>query len=160
MAIVIIGGKEHHVPELNFVALERAWPKINEALINMDPVTVVGCAMSVIAAGLMEAEDFDIENYGIKAEQLSGQGSVDDQIYQALTYRIKKQTKSAEVEGIRKAFHGVLMEAGLEVDMGELMKQLLDSPQVLPGLNRSMATAPLTSPSLSPQDTREEAGTE
>ena len=71
MAKVTVGGTQYEVPELNFIALERSWPFIEEAMTALDPMKGVSAALHIIAAGLVEADNFDPATYNIKPEDIS-----------------------------------------------------------------------------------------
>lgn len=154
MAKVIIGGTEYEVPELNFIALERAWPFIEEAMTELDPMKGVSAAIHIIAAGLMEADHFDPETYGIHVKDLSLTQDREDQVF-ALTARfLKRKTKATEISGIREAVVVISREAGLEPEEGEDLPQggMMGPP--------SPETLAPTSQNLLPQDARGAVGTE
>jgi hypothetical protein len=149
MAKVTIGGTEYEVPEMNFAALERAWPFVNEAMVSLDPMKGPAAGLCIIAAGLMEADHFDRTKFGMTAVEMLG----DDQVFDRLVLFLKKKVKAKEIASIRAAVDQINEEAGLEAVKGELFP-----PQADPELNPSLETAPTSSQSLSPQDTVEETG--
>jgi hypothetical protein len=149
MAKVTIGGTEYEVPEMNFAALERAWPFVNEAMVSLDPMKGPAAGLCIIAAGLMEADHFDRTKFGMTAVEMLG----DDQIFDRLVIFLKKKVKAKEIASIRAAVDQINEEAGLEAVKGELFP-----PQADPELNHSQETAPTSSQSLSPPDTVEETG--
>src|SRR4051812_21042465 len=149
MAKVTIGGTEYEVPEMNFAALERAWPFVNEAMVSLDPMKGPAAGLCIIAAGLMEADHFDRTKFGMTAVEMLG----DDQIFDRLVLFLKKNVKAKEIASIRAAVDQINEEAGLEAVKGELFPPQADSE-----LNHSQETAPTSSQSLSPLDTVEETG--
>lgn len=150
MAIVKIGGTDYEVPEMNFAALERAWPFVMEAMIVQDPMKGVSAGVKIIAAGLIEADHFDPKNFNIEPGEMLG----DEQMFDRVVYFLKKKIKAKEIDGIRKAVDQINQEAGLEPAPGEAIEPLLEQVRQ----NLSQETAPTSSPSLSPPDTKEEAG--
>jgi hypothetical protein len=151
MAKVTVGGTEYEVPEMNFAALERAWPFVEQAMLAQDPMKGVAAGICIIAAGLVEADHFDKTQFGIGAEEALG----DEQTFDRVVYFLKRKIKAKEIEGIRKSVDQINQEAGLEPVSGEDSPPTADQTQ-----NHSTETAPTSSQSLSPQDTREEAGAE
>lgn len=157
MADITIGGTKYYVPEMNFLAMERAWPYIQEATETLDPMKGASTALAVFAAAIMEGEEFNPEkDFGIQnADSLS-----DSQIHTQVTHFFKKKLKGTEVGVIRPTMFEVLKEAGLEVTEGEALMAL---QAALGGMEEdpspSMGIAQSTSPSSSPQDARVEAGT-
>jgi hypothetical protein len=150
MAIVKIGGTDYEVPEMNFAALERAWPFVMEAMIVQDPMKGVSAGIKIIAAGLIEADHFDPKKFNIEPGEMLG----DEQMFDRVVYFLKKKIKAKEIDGIRKAVDVINQEAGLEPAPGEAIEPLLEQVRQ----NLSQETAPTSSPSLSPPDTKEEAG--
>lgn len=152
MAKITIGGTEYEVPELNFVALERAWPYVEQAQISQDPMQAVSAGLHIIASGLCEAEHFDKANYGITDEGLLPNLDRDDQIFHGVVYFLRKRLKASEIGPAQLGIMEILREAGLDADPGELL-------QMASMQNRSTETSQTSSPSSSPQDAKEEAGT-
>jgi hypothetical protein len=150
MAIVTVGGTEYEVPEMNFAALERAWPFVEEAMMTQDPMKGVAAGINIIAAGLLEAEHFDKTKFDIAEDEMLGQ----DQTFERIVYFLKKKIKAREIEGIRKSVDQINVEAGLEPAPGEALPPLAD----LVKQNLSEETAQILSPSSSPPDTAEETG--
>lgn len=154
MAIVKIGGTDYEVPELNFVALERAWPFIEEAMTALDPMKGVSAAIHIIAAGLVEADNFDQSTYGIKPEDLDARLDREDQIFTLTAKFLKRKTKATEISGIREAVVEISREAGLEPKEGE------DEPVGVEGTTSlSPETSAPTSPSSLQPGAKEAAGT-
>ena len=154
MAIVKIGGTNYEVPELNFVALERAWPFIEEAMTALDPMKGVSAAIHIIAAGLIEADNFDPATYGIKPEGISPTRDREDQVFELTAKFLKRKTKATEIPGIRAAIIEISKEAGLEPEEGE------DEPVEAEGTaNLSPETSAPTSPSSLQPGAKEAAGT-
>lgn len=153
MANVTIGGTDYQVPELNFIALERAWPFIEEAMTELDPMKGVSAAIHIIAAGLVEADNFDQSTYGIKPEDLSPTRDREDQVFNLTAKFLKRKTKATEISGIREAVVEISREAGLEPKEGE------DDPVEEAGtMNPSPETSAPTSQSLLQPDAKGEAG--
>lgn len=150
MAIVTVGGTEYEVPEMNFAALERAWPFVTEAMIAEDPLKGVSAGICIIAAGLLEADHFDQTKFGMDADEMLG----DDQRFDRVVRFLKRKIKAKEIDGIRKSVDQINQEAGLEPATGEPLPPL--AGQTFQSL--STETAQSSSPSLSPPDTVEEIG--
>lgn len=153
MAKITIGGKEYLIPEMNFLAVERAWPYVTEATETVD--TMVGCsaAIAIFASGLMEADDFKLEDYLLDPTLRS-----DVLIHQGVTRFLKKKLKGNEMSKVRDTMFEVLKEAGLEVTLGEAPQSSQDEDDLAdPSL--STETAPDTSQSSSQPALKEEAGT-
>lgn len=142
MAKVTIGGTVYEVPEMNFAALERSWPFVDKAMFSLDPMQGPSAGISIIAAGLMEADWFKPSEFGIKPEEMLGE----EQVFERVTKFLKKKLKARELEQVRQAVNKICEEAGLEeAKPGE--------PQPLLGAekNGSTETAPNTSTSSPPQ---------
>lgn len=133
MATVVINKITYEVPELNFSALERAWPYLNEATTSFDPIKAVSAAINVIAAGLIEAPHFNPSDFGIDESKLSSTVDRDEQVFFLVAQFLKKATLAREIAGIREALMKIAQEAGLEAPSGE---DLEDQPS----LNLSMET--------------------
>jgi len=119
MAIATINRIPYDIPELNFSALERAWPYINEAMSNPDPMKGVSAALRVIAAGLIESKHFDPNVFGIASLDLKPTLDREDQLFDQVTVFLKRNTKATEIAGIRDTVLAIAKEAGLETDEGE-----------------------------------------
>lgn len=150
MAIVTVGGTEYEVPELNFAALERAWPFVEQAMLAQDPMKGVAAGISIIAAGLLEADHFDKTKFGIAEDEMLGE----EQTFDRIVYFLKKKIKAKEIDGIRKSVDQINVEAGLEPVPGEALPPLADRV----AQNLSAETAPTSSLSSSPPDMKEEVG--
>lgn len=150
MARVTIGGTEYEVPEMNFAALERAWPYVEESMTTLDPMKGPSAGISIIAAGLMEADHFDKTKFGIGADEMLGE----EQIFDRMVKFLKKKLKAKEIEQVRQAVDQINREAGLEPEEGEA-----PAPQAeeTPG-SPSEEIAQSSSQSSSPPDVKEEAG--
>lgn len=154
MAKITIGDRDYIVPEMNFAAVELAWPAIDQATRAFDPMTGTSSALAVIAAGLMEAPEFNRADFGIKDEEVLE----DKEIHERVTRFLKKACKASQLGDIKEGMFKILEEAGLEVEEGELMGALVEALGVtLP--NPSQETAPATSPSSAPQTSVVETGT-
>jgi hypothetical protein len=150
MASAVIGGIKYEVPELNFIALEKAWPFIERAIITQDPMEGTSAGVSIIAAGLLEAEGFDPTGFGIaEDEKLSW-----DDTFDRVVIFLKRALKSGEIGNVRTCVEQITEEAGLREDEpGEAQAPVEE--EAIP----STETAPDTSQSSLPLDAREEAGT-
>lgn len=155
MARVAIGGTEYEVPELNFIALERSWPFIEEAMTALDPMKGVSAALHIIAAGLVEADNFDPATYGIKAEDIKPQLDRDTQVFELTAKFLKRKTRATEISGVRQAIVEITKEAGLEPEEGEGDTAEVEGA----ALNLSPETSTHTLPSSSRRDAKGEAGT-
>ena len=155
MATITIGGTNYEVPEMNFLAIERAWPFVLEATTELDPIAGAGAAISVIAAGIMEADYFKPSDFNI------GDDVPDKEVHQKLSYYLKKQLKATELVNVKDTMLEVLKEAGLEVTEGEAIAASTAAPETAAGSpSLSPETAPDTSSSSLPQDAKGEAGTQ
>lgn len=152
MAKVTVGGTEYEVPEMNFAALERAWPFVEQAMLAQDPMKGVAAGICIIAAGLVEADHFDKTQFGIEPDEILG----DEQTFDRVVYFLKRKIKAKEIEGIRKSVDQINQEAGLEPIPGEGEPAVPDQETQ----SYSTETAPTSSQSSSPQDTKEEVGSE
>jgi len=147
---ITIGSKNYDLPEMNFAAIERAWPFIEEATLMLDPIRGTAAGLRIIAACLLEDENFEEARFGIRPE---AELTMDEK-FEAVTLFFKKQLKARELEQVRDAIIAVLKNADLirDVEQGEAEAGQEASP--------SMETAPATSPNSSPQAVREAVGTE
>lgn len=153
MAKVIIGDKPYEIPELNFIALERAWPFMEIAMTSLDPMKGVAAAICIVAAGLLETENFDPANFGITEEDINPNTDATTQVFDLVVLHLKRKTKATEIAGIREAIVEISREAGLEAAEGEPDQGEEEA------LNPSMGTSAPSSPSSSLPVAKEEAGT-
>lgn len=150
MATITIGGVTYDLPEMNFLAIERAWPYVEEASMTLDPMKGPSAALAVFAAAMMEADDFDPANFGVDPSVTS-----DVRIHLEVTKFLKKRLKGTELPRVKDAMFAMLEEAGLEVTEGEALRSLGEallataSPETALDISQS---------SLQP-DAKEEAGT-
>lgn len=144
MATLTVGGKEYNVPEMNFLAVERAWPHVVEATAAFDPMKGSAAAIAVIAAAMFEGENFNREEWGIDADVPN------DLAYQNLITIIKRRMKATEISSAKDTMLKILEEGGLQVSEGELLESL-GLVESLPDLP-SPETAEDTSQSLSQQE--------
>ena len=149
MAIVTVGGTEYEVPEMNFAALERAWPFVEEAMLAQDPMKGVAAGICIIAAGLIEAPHFDRIKFGILEDEVLG----DQQTFDRVVLFLKRNIKAKEIDGIRKSVDQINQEAGLEPASGEA-----PAPGAAQEQSPSTETAQTSSPSSSPPAAVEETG--
>lgn len=163
MATIIIGGKTYVIPEMNFMAIERAWPHVEKATSTIHPMDGVSAALGVFAAGLMEAEDFKQEDFDVSDYEVgtSEAPTFDEHVHRGVHLFLKKGLKGTEMDKVRVTMFEVLKEAGLEVSEGEqpaLAAAVLgqEDPNQL---NLSPGTAADTLPNSLPQDAKEDPGT-
>lgn len=153
MAKVLIGGTTYHVPEMNFLAVERSWPYVEKAMQTLDPIQGPAAGIMIVLSSIVEDEDFDPEYFGLNAEDYRTGTELDrNKAFEDLAKLWKRKLKATEIMGIRVAVNEVTREAGLLADEGELLPEGLD-----PG-TLSMGTVPDTSVNSSPPDAKEEAG--
>lgn len=152
MAQITVGGVEYQLPEMNFLAIERAWPFVVEATEALDPMKGISSALAVFAAALMEADDFDKATYNVPEDVVTDFG-----IHNGVTRFLKKKLKGTEMPIVKDTMFQILKEGGLEITEGEMMQSLVD--QVTEPESPSLETAPDTSLSSLPQDAKEETGT-
>lgn len=155
MAKVLIGGTEYHVPEMNFLAVERSWPYVERAMETLDPIQGPAAGIMIVLSAIVENEDFDPSHFGLDPENYKTGTELDrDKAFDDLAKIWKRKMKATEIMGIRVAVNEVTREAGLLSDEGELLAEGLD-PATL-----SMGTALNTFASSSLPDAKEEAGNE
>lgn len=115
MALVKIGGIEYEVPELNFAALEVAWPFIEACMTSDDPMKGPAAGISVIAAGLAYADHFDCTKFGIAEAEALGE----EQTFNRVVKFLKRKLKAKEIQYISEVVDRINEEAGLEPAPGE-----------------------------------------
>jgi hypothetical protein len=147
MATLTVGGKTYQVPEMNFFAVERAWPFVQEATAAFDPIKGSAAAIAVIAAAMFEAEDFDRAEWGIDAD------AVDGEAFHLLVKAIKRKMKANEIGAAKDTMFEILKEGGMDISEGEILQSLglIVAGQGEEG-DLSPETAADTSPSSSPQE--------
>lgn len=163
MAKITIGGNEYTLPEMNFIAVERAWPFVELAMQTVHPMHGTSAALSVIAATMMEGPDFDPASFGIDSHEQDAETGLprprsDDAIFEDLTKVLKRRLKAKEVGLVKVCLFEVLEEAGFEMKdpaSGEALAALGTEM-----MSPSPVTAADISPSSSQPDAKEEAGTE
>lgn len=150
MAKVVIGGINYMIPELNFAGLERAWPFIEQATVVLHPMAGPAAGISIIAAGLMEADDFDKKRFGIGEEETLDE----DETFERVNRFLKKKLKATEIENVRICIEQITEEAGLEkAKEGELQGESPISEET-----PSTETAQTTSQNSSQPDAVGETG--
>lgn len=161
MAKVTIGGKEYTLAEMNFIAVELAYPFIEQAMQTVHPVQGTKAALAVIAAGLLECDDFIPAEFEIEALTYKDPGTgVEKPIPQEMLHEqvlnfLRRKLKANEMGDIKLALFEVLEEAGFEMaEVGELPKDLADLLA-----NPSTETATDTSLSLLLPELKEDPGT-
>ncbi len=145
MAKVTIGGHDYEVPELNFVALERAWPFIEKAMLTQGVMEGPSAGISVIAAGLIEADNFKPQDFDLGPEL------GEEQTFEGVVKFLKRKLKATEIINVKVCLEEICKEAGLEAKEGEA--------PLPPGENPSTETLTASSQSLLPPDAKLEAGT-
>ncbi len=157
MAKVTIDGHEHVIEEMNFIALEMAWPFMEQALATVHPIAGTNASLAVIAAGLMESEGFDCTKFGIEATGKDDKGvewpRAPVLIHIDLTNTLRKKLKAHEVGAVKLCLFEMIEEAGVELGpLGEphpVMGEVSPSPEIV--TDTSQSSLPLVS--------REVAGT-
>ena len=116
MAKITIGGTEYTIPELSFMALERAWPYIQAAMVTVadDPMRGPNAALRIIAAGIMDGENFDPPRYGVKAPP-----EEEEAIHDQVVLFFRKKLKAKEIALLKNCVDEILEEAGLVAPSGE-----------------------------------------
>lgn len=159
MAKITIGGVEHTIDEMNFVAVEMAWPFIEQAMATVHPIAGTNAALAVIAAGLMESEGYDCQKWDIEPTGIDDEGKSwprhPSLIHIDMTERLRRKLKANEIGSVKLCLFDLIREAGFDMaTAGEL--QLTAEEEAV---NHLMETATSTSPSLSQPESREVAGT-
>lgn len=147
-----IGNRKYDLPEMNFAAVERAWPWVEQATVLLDPIKGTGAGLRIIAACLIEDENFDRAAYGMnKPEDMT---LAMDEVFEHVTYHFKKKLKANQIEQVRDAVMAILKDA-------DLLQEADDNPsgEAEAGATRLPEIAPASSPSLLPQDVPGETGT-
>lgn len=110
MAKITIGGDDYQVPELNFAALERSWPFVESAMVisSNDPMASPRAALCIIAAGIMEDENFQPQRYKITANP-----DDPDKIHEQIVNFLSKRMKAREMVNLKGCVDQILLEAGL-----------------------------------------------
>lgn len=147
MATVTIGSTTYDIPEANFVALQRAWPYIEQTQQSLSVIDAVGAGIRIVAACLMEKENFAPADFGINESQLDVMLDLDAQVFDQLNKKLQRELKSSQIANIRKAVEDITKEAGLVPEPGEddqgqspLTETLNPSSQVsLPPVSREEA---------------------
>lgn len=151
-----VGGKEYTVPELNFYAVERAWPLIVQSMESMNPMVAASAGLDALVAGIVEDEHFRPGTVGLEYEgPVNGDYSPEERevFFQQLSRRFKRQLKAKEMGGISLAINELVAEAGLLPEAGEPL-----NPEEIPA-SLSPGTAADTSQSSLPLGAAEETGT-
>jgi len=148
MATISLGGEDYNIPELNFMALERAWPFVEIAMVTSgaDPMEGPNAALRIIAAGIMEDENFQPDRYKVTA----GPDEPEKRYDQVFDF-FRKKLKAREMQKLQGCIDLILVEAGLTGDVEEEVGNVqMPSP--------STETVVDTSQSSLPQDAKAEAG--
>jgi hypothetical protein len=139
MAKITIGGTQYTVPELSFMALERAWPFVESAMVSdgRDPMKGPNAAMRIIAAGILHDDNFDPEKFKVTA------GADDEDLqHDQIVQFFRRRLKAREIPTLTSCIDDIMVEAGLAAPAGEAKDPLLEESP-----NPSMETAPVTLPS-------------
>lgn len=146
MAKVTIGGTEYNIPEMSFSAVELAWPFIERATETIHPVHGTKAAIGVIAAGLLECEEFNPRLYGIDPLLHLPSGEKDEDgnpilidhpkeqlvLHDELMTYLLRNLKAKETGNIKLCLFEILEEAGFEMAIpGELpaaVQEAIPSP--------------------------------
>lgn len=139
MAKIVIGGEDYTVPELNFMALERAWPFVEDAMLSTgsDPMKGPLAALRIIAAGIMEDENFQPARYNVSATP-----DDPDAIHDQVVAYFRKKLKAREIVTLKDCIDAILKEAGLGAEPGEDQEEnppekASPSPETVPALSPS-----------------------
>jgi hypothetical protein len=156
MAELMMNGIKHTVPEMNFVAVERAWPYMVDAMGSQDPIKGASAAVAVIAAGLMEMDSFKEADYGITNDMISTTEERDPQVHRLVQMYMKRKLKASEMGLVTLCVITMVQEAGLSPAEGEPRPPLVD-PKLTENLLTEMSTE--SSQSSLPLELKEAAGT-
>lgn len=158
MAKITMGKKEYDLPEMNFIAVERAWPFIEKAVSTRDHMVGGAAGIAVIAAALLESTNFHMEDFGITAGDISDpKEDREVQLFNKLQYRLKKQILAREMGLVPVVVLELIKEAGLLPASGEALPAGMDAlhPELLSRLTETLTGS---SPSSSPLESKEVAG--
>lgn len=110
MAKITIGEEDYTIPELNFAALERAWPFIEQSMVtnSRDPMQGPHAALRIIAAGLVEDENFQPQRFNVTATPDNP-----DAIYEEVFLFLRKKLKAREMDKLGPCVDQIIEEAGL-----------------------------------------------
>lgn len=120
---VTIGGETYQVPEMNFCAVERAWPYVAQCMATADPIQGSAAGICIIVAALTEDEYFVPEKYGFEYKGPIGEDmSPEDRasFFDQLQKRFKRKLRATEISLVRDAVNQITLEAGLVAEPGEL----------------------------------------
>lgn len=152
---VTVGGRDYLVQPLVFATLENVWPRllVVQELVKeskaggvIDAVKMMNHAVAFIALAMLQDSD---ELKALIADEKYA-GMTDAEKHQIVISHIKHRISSVEVQALEPAINAIMAEAGFEAQ--EPQK---GEAEVSP----SMATGTHSSPSSSPQDAKEAAGT-
>lgn len=110
MAKITIGEEDYTIPELNFAALERGWPFIEAAMVmgGTDPMRGPNAALRVIAAGIVEDENFQPQRFNVTATP-----DQPDEVYEQVVAFLRKKLKAREMDRLGPCVDQIIEEAGL-----------------------------------------------
>lgn len=155
MAKITIGEKDYVIKPLVFDTMERVWPIIQQIQAKVkaaeagtpDATPIPIMALGVAAVAIAVAQD-DPELRAIYDDPANS-GLTEDEKDQLIINKIKRQITTIQTQNLEPIINEFMAEAGFKaVEPGE-------SEAIL-----STATGTASSPSLSPQAVKEEAGPE
>lgn len=131
MAKITIGDTTYTVPELTFIALERAWPYVQASMVSdgADPMRGPNAALRIISAGILHGEHFDPNKFDVTAGP-----DEEDLQHDQLTMFLRRKMKANQISTLSACIGVMLEEAGLVVTTGEV-------PPVEEGNQESSSTA-------------------
>lgn len=159
MAKITIGGVDHTIQEMNFVAVEMAWPFMEQAMATVHPIAGTNAALAVIAAGMMESEGFDASMWKIETTVKDDEDRefprAVELIHIDLVNVLRRSLRSSEMGAVKLCLFDIIAEAGFD------MQDALPGGAMPVGeaASPSPETVTNTLPSSLPQESKEEAGT-
>jgi hypothetical protein len=110
MAKITLGEEDYTIPELNFEALQRAWPYIEASMVTdaKDPMSGPNAALRIISAGICEGENFNPERYKVTAS-----ADDPDAVYEQVVLFFRKKLKARDIEKLAPCVDQIIEEAGL-----------------------------------------------
>lgn len=160
MAEITIGGITHKIDEFNFVAVEMAWPFMEQAMATVHPIAGTNAALAVIAAGMMESEGFDPKKWNLKLEQEDPETKQMfpvpiELVHIEMTNILRRRIKSNEMGAVKLCLFAIIEEAGFD------LRDALPGGANPVGAETSLSpgTVISTSQSSSLPELKEEAGT-
>jgi len=129
MAKITVGTIEHQIDDMNFIAVELAWPYIEIAMSTVHPIAGTNAALAVIAAGLMESEGFDAKDWDIDptlTEELPGDTpdapkrikkwpKPVEGIHIEMTNMLRRRLKASEMASVKLVLFEMIEQAGFDI---------------------------------------------